>query len=106
MNIPAIQKDHTKNLAVTVHEDQVVLGETASCWLPHTPGNLPKDSTYNESKTVSLELLNSDGYYMIQRDYKFVLEKYNSSSDFGMRYCSIKTNSEVQIWHPMPLPLP
>ena len=86
MNIPGIQKDYKKNLAITVQGDQVVLGEIASCWLPHTPGNLPKDATYNESKTVSFELLNSNGYYLMQKDAKFVVAKYNSSinSYFGM----------------------
>lgn len=83
MNIPAIQKDYTKNLALTTHNGQVVLGESPSCWLPHTPGNLPGESNYNESKTVSLELLNSDGYYLVQRDYKFIVAKKDGSSHFG-----------------------
>ena len=85
MNIPAIQQDHKKNLAITVQGSQVVLGEYASCWLPHTSGNLPRDANYSETRTVSLELLNSDGYYLMQKDYKFVLAKYNGSgSNFGM----------------------
>lgn len=83
MSVPAVQKDYKKNLAITVHGDQVILGENPSCWLPRTPGNLPKDSNYNESQTVSFELLNSGGYYLMQKDYKFIVARYNGSSHFG-----------------------
>ena len=82
MDFPAPQETHRKNLAIALYNDEVILAQHGSCWLPRTPGNLPKDSTYNESETVSLELVNNEGYFLMQKNYRFVVARGNTSK-FG-----------------------
>ena len=104
MDFPAPQEGHKRNLALTVENNQLILGQFGSCWVPHTPGNLPEESHYNESQTVSLELMNSDGYFIMQKNYGFVVAKKDlklESNRFGklrgFYYSHIKTciNSSI-----------
>ena len=109
MDFPAPQEGHRKNLALTVENNQLILGQFGSCWVPHTPGNLPKESHYNESQTVSLELMNSDGYFIMQKNYGFVVAKKDLKSNrFGklrnklrdFYYLPIKTCTNSSILKP------
>lgn len=84
MSIPAAQGNYKQNFAITVEGNELILGQKGSCWIPHTSGKIPNESRPDEGQTVSLELMNSDGYFMMQKNYGFVLKKRNQSKEFGM----------------------
>lgn len=84
LDFPARQLEYEKNLAWTIFNDEVVLGQWGDCFIPRTPGNVKGTGGVEYGETVSLELYNKPGYFIMQKNYKFVIAKKDPAMLFSM----------------------
>ena len=84
LDFPAKQLEYEKNLAWTILNDEVVLGQWGDCFIPHTPGFVNGRGGVAYGETVSLEVYNKPGYFIMQKNYKFVIAKKEQAPRFSM----------------------
>ena len=75
LDFPAQQIRYEKNLAWTILNDELILGQWGDCFIPHTPGNLNGTGGVAKGSTVSFEVYNKRGYFIMQKNYRFVIAK-------------------------------
>ena len=83
LDFPAKQITYEKNLAWAVLDEELTLGQWGDCFIPHTPGNLNGSGGLAGGSTVSFEVYNKPGYFIMQKNYKFVIAKKNHAHVFS-----------------------
>lgn len=70
-------------MAWKVEDGKLVLGQWGDCFIPHTPGNMNGSGGILSGHTVSFELYNQRGYYIMQKNYMFVASKKEDGHIFS-----------------------
>ena len=102
LDFPARQLEYEKNLAWTIFNDEVVLGQWGDCFIPHTPGNVKGTGGVEFGETVSLELYNKPGYFIMQKNYKFVIRKKDPAMLFSMFFFYSLYHLFISSFHNVP----
>ena len=84
LDFPAKQMRYTQNLAWTVENEELILGQWGDCFIPHTPGNMNGSGGVEHGQTVSLEVYNKPGYFIMQKNYKFIIAEKDNARLFSM----------------------
>lgn len=83
LDFPAAQVEYQKNLAWKVENGELILGQWGDCFIPHTPGNMKGTGGNFMGETVSLEHYSQRGYYIMQKNYGFIVRKKGTDKAFS-----------------------